>query len=124
MVFVSLKVSLAKGEYLKMIYRQLNKLDEKDFAVLRGPLESGRQSPKSIGRILILSVFLQTLLFFLTYVVAADHTKFPFKDILFYLHLVGTTILLNDGNSVQRSNRKKMIDVYRFSCTIKCERLQ
>ncbi|GEN32478.1 hypothetical protein CQU01_27160 [Cerasibacillus quisquiliarum] len=94
MVFVNLKVSLAKGEYLKMIYRQLNKLDEKDFAVLRGPLESGRQSPKSIGRILILSVFLQTLLFFLTYVVAADHTKFPFKDILFYLHLVGTAILI------------------------------
>jgi|SRR5690625_51261 len=77
-----------------MIYRQLNKLDEQDFAVLRGPLESGRQGPKSLGGILILSVFLQILLFFLTYVVAADNTKFPFKDILFYIHLVGTAILI------------------------------
>lgn len=77
-----------------MIYRQLNKLEEKDFAVLRGPLESGRQGPKTIGGILILSVFLQILLFFLTYVVAADNTKFPYKDILFYIHLVGTAILI------------------------------
>ena len=77
-----------------MIYRQLNKLEERDFAVLRGPLESGRQSPKTIGGILILSVFLQALLFSLTYLVAADNTKFPYKDILFYIHLVGTTILI------------------------------
>ncbi len=77
-----------------MIYRQLNKLEERDFAVLRGPLESGRQSPKTIGGILILSVFLQALLFSLTYLVAGDNTKFPYKDILFYIHLVGTAILI------------------------------
>src|SRR5690625_2191697 len=77
-----------------MIFRKLNKLEEKDFAVLRGPLESGRQSPKSFGGILIISIFLQALLFFLTYVVAADNTKFPYKDILFYIHLIGTAILI------------------------------
>lgn len=77
-----------------MIYKKLGQLQEKDFAVLRGPLESGRQSPSSFGGILVLSVFLQSLLFFLTYVVAADNTKIPYRDILFYIHLVVTVILI------------------------------
>ncbi|MEI3613002.1 hypothetical protein [Pseudogracilibacillus sp. SO30301A] len=50
-----------------MIFKKLNNLDEQDFAVLRGPFESGRQSPKSLGGTLVLSIFFQVLLFFLIY---------------------------------------------------------
>ncbi len=39
------------------------KLKEEDFAVLRGPLESGRQSPSSLGAMFILSLFLHPLFF-------------------------------------------------------------
>ncbi|SDZ50753.1 hypothetical protein SAMN05421736_11546 [Evansella caseinilytica] len=65
----------------------LNKLSEKDFVVLRGPFVSGRQNLNSIAGILILSIFLQALMFFLTYVVAGDRSIFPHIDILFHVHL-------------------------------------
>ncbi|APH03503.1 ABC transporter ATPase [Bacillus weihaiensis] len=52
-------------------------LTAKDFAVLRIPLESGRQSPDSVGGILFLGIFLQWLLYFLTYYVAGAYTRFP-----------------------------------------------
>lgn len=35
------------------------KLTEEDFAILRGPFESGRQSPTFMGAALFLSIFLQ-----------------------------------------------------------------
>ncbi len=72
----------------------LKELKEEDFAVLRGPLESGRQSPTSFSAILLLSVFLQSLTFVLTYVVAADETIFPYKDQVFVTHLVITAMLI------------------------------
>ena len=50
----------------------LKKLKKKDFAVLRGPLESGRQSPDSLGMALLLSIFLQALLYYVTYHIAAE----------------------------------------------------
>ena len=65
----------------------LSKLEE-DFEVLRGPLESGRQSPASLSPMLIISVFLQPLMLMLTYVVAADASIFPYKEIMFVIHLI------------------------------------
>jgi|SRR5690625_480996 len=70
------------------------KLSEEDFAVLRGSLESGRQSPNALGGILILSIFLQGLMFVLTYFVAADSTFYPNQTIIFILHLVITIIFI------------------------------
>lgn len=72
----------------------LRKLQEEDFAVLRGPLESGRQRPASLAMMLILSVFLQLLMFILTYVVAAYDTIFPYKNIIFVIHLFMTGVLI------------------------------
>ena len=72
----------------------LNKLKEEDFEVLRGPFESKRQSPNSLGPMLILSAFLQALMFFLTYVVLADSTSYPFREQLFSIHLVVTIVLI------------------------------
>ena len=50
----------------------LHKLKEKDFAVLRGPLESGRQSPDSLAGALFLLIFLQALIYYVTYYIAAE----------------------------------------------------
>lgn len=72
----------------------MKKFKEEDFVVLRGPLESGRQSPSNFSAMFILSVFLQALMFFLTYVVAADDSIFPFKENLFYFHLFITGLLI------------------------------
>ncbi|MEC5425180.1 hypothetical protein QGM71_16970 [Virgibacillus sp. C22-A2] len=72
----------------------LKKLTEEDFAVLRCPLESGRQSPSALAPILVLSIFLQALMFVLTYVVAADATLFPYKEEMFVIHLLITGILM------------------------------
>jgi len=70
------------------------KLTEEDFAVLRKPLESGRQNPSSFAAILILSIFLQALMFFLTYIVAADSSLYPNMEIIFVTHLIVTSILI------------------------------
>lgn len=55
--------------------------------VFRGPLESGRQSPGALSVTLLLFLFIQPLMFFLTYVVAGDATIYPNKDKMFILHL-------------------------------------
>lgn len=74
-----------------------NKLTEEDFAVLRGPLESGRQSPNSLATTLILGIFLQALIFYLTYYVAAEYTVYPNVDTIFKIHfwLTAAFILLS-----------------------------
>lgn len=72
----------------------LNQLHEKDFYVLRGSLKSGRQSPKNLAFAVFLSIFIQPLIFFLTYVVAADTTIYPYKDILMNVHLWITIALV------------------------------
>ncbi|WP_121640024.1 hypothetical protein [Virgibacillus sp. Bac330] len=72
----------------------LNNLYEEDFSVLRGPLKSGRQSPNSMAGMLIFSIFLQIFMFVLIYIVAADRSIFPFKEILKIVHLVLTIILI------------------------------
>ena|SRR5690625_2130530 len=90
MLFIKSKVGLVKFTGGTIM---LSKLSEEDFSVLRGSFESGRQSPNSFGGILILSVFLQGLMFFLVYVVAADRSIYPYKEIMFSIHL-GITIIL------------------------------
>lgn len=63
-----------------------NKLTEEDFAVLRGPLESGRQNPNSLAAVLLLGIFLQALLFYLTYYIAAESTVYPNLDRIYEIH--------------------------------------
>ncbi|MBO0589713.1 hypothetical protein [Sporosarcina sp. E16_8] len=63
------------------------KLTVKDFEVLRGPLESGRQSPPALAGALILSVFLQALLFALEYFMVGNATVYPYKDEILKVHL-------------------------------------
>lgn len=74
-----------------------NKISEEDFAILRGPLESGRQSPTSLATTLILGIFLQALIFYLTYYVAAEYTVYPNVDTIFTIHfwLTAAFILLS-----------------------------
>ena len=88
---MTIEVSLTWEGALPLL---LNKLSEEDFMVLRGPLESGRQSPGSLSGVLVLSLFLQPIMFFVTYVVAADSTMFPNKDIMFTIHLWITAIIM------------------------------
>lgn len=75
----------------------LKKLSEEDFVVLRGPLESGRQSPNSLASILLLGIFLQALIFYLTYFVAAKYTVYPNVDSIqtFHFWLTAAFILLS-----------------------------
>src|SRR5699024_12838466 len=89
MLFIKSKVGLVKFTGGTIM---LSKLSEEDFFVLRGSFESGRQSPNSFGGILIFSVFLQGLMFFLVYVVDADGTIYLFREIMFSIHL-GVTIM-------------------------------
>ncbi|GCD82983.1 hypothetical protein PTHTG4_20460 [Parageobacillus thermoglucosidasius] len=62
------------------------KLSAEDFAALRGPFESGRQSPGNLGGILFLSVFLQSLVYGLEYFVAADASIYPNKERILMIH--------------------------------------
>ncbi|WP_234400655.1 hypothetical protein [Virgibacillus senegalensis] len=66
----------------------LGNLAEEDFFVLRGPFESGRQSPRNLGAMLILSIPFHILMFFLAYVAAADSSAFPYITTLLWAHLV------------------------------------
>ena len=71
-----------------------SKLTEEDFDVLRGPLESGRQSPANLGPILILSIFLQALLFALVYFMTAPYTIYPYKAEILNVYVWSTFILV------------------------------
>jgi len=71
----------------------LRKLNEEDFEVLRGPFESGRQSPGALSGALILSIFCQALLFALEYFMAGRYTVYPYKDQILLFHFVFTLIL-------------------------------
>lgn len=71
-----------------------SKLTEEDFGVLRAPLESGRQAPAALGGVLVLSVFLQALLFALEYFVAGYATVYPYKEEILTAHLWFTGVLI------------------------------
>ncbi|WP_147536186.1 hypothetical protein [Bacillus marasmi] len=69
------------------------KLTEEDFSVLRGPFESGRQSPTLMGVALFLSIFLQALFWYLEYHFM-DNTTYPnAKEIVTY-HFWFTAVLI------------------------------
>ena len=72
----------------------LGKLPEEDFEVLRGPLESGRQSPGSLSFALILGIFLQPLLYTLEYFVAADASIYPYLKEILNVHFWLTSVLV------------------------------
>ena len=73
----------------------LRKFNEDDFAVLRGPLESRRQSPSSLGAGLILSIVLQVLFLFLEYFVAGDYSNiYPHKDKILAIHVLITLTIV------------------------------
>ncbi len=65
-----------------------------DFAVLKGPLESGRQSPSSLSFALLISIFLQPLMFYLTYYVAAETTLFPNVEKVQVIHFWITAAII------------------------------
>ncbi|WP_420849937.1 hypothetical protein [Psychrobacillus vulpis] len=67
---------------------------EEDFRVLRGPFESGRQTPGNLGFTLIISIFLQAMLYALEYFMAADSTIFPYKDNILQVHFWLTVVLV------------------------------
>ncbi|WP_420768985.1 hypothetical protein ACNR9V_08900 [Parageobacillus thermoglucosidasius] len=69
------------------------KLSAEDFAALRGPFESGRQSPKHLGDMLFLSIFLQGLMYALGYFVIADASIYPNKDKILTIHFWITLII-------------------------------
>lgn len=72
----------------------LGSLKEEDFKVLRAPLESGRQSPANFGPILVLSIFLQALMYWLEYFVAGYASVYPYKDQILIIHFWFTVILI------------------------------
>ncbi|WP_147536196.1 hypothetical protein [Bacillus marasmi] len=71
----------------------MKKLSEGDFAVLRGPFESGRQSPSNMGATLFLFVLIQSLLWYLEFDFL-DNTTYPnAKEIVTY-HFWFTAVLV------------------------------
>lgn len=72
----------------------LKKLSEQDFAVLRGPLESGRQSPNSLASVLVLGILLQALFFYLTYNIAGKYTIYPNFESIQTVHMWFTGIII------------------------------
>lgn len=72
----------------------LSRLKVEDFELLKEPLESGRQSRESLSFALLLSVFLQALLYYLTYYVAAEITIFPNITAIQEAHFWITIILI------------------------------
>ena len=72
----------------------LNSYKEKNFAALRGPLESGRQSPSNLAFILLIGFFMQPLFFFLANYVLGDETNFTYAFEVKIAHMVLTIILM------------------------------
>ncbi|MEZ0116918.1 UNVERIFIED_ORG: hypothetical protein ABRZ91_000875 [Heyndrickxia coagulans] len=71
----------------------LKKLEERDFAVLREPLEF-RQTPDSLAGALLLAIFLQLLMYYLTYHVATRDSYFPNVNVIQKCHWWLTMILI------------------------------
>lgn len=69
------------------------RLSERDFHALRIPLESGRQSPQSLGGTLFLGIFMQALFFYLIYS-QVDSTHYPNIGHIYTVHLWITILLI------------------------------
>lgn len=68
------------------------RLEERDFFTFRDALQE-RQSTSSLGFILILSIFLNAVMFLLAYVVVYDYSIYPNKEKIFKIHLYSVVIL-------------------------------
>ncbi|MEI3613003.1 hypothetical protein [Pseudogracilibacillus sp. SO30301A] len=77
-----------------MICKKLNNLDEQDFAVLRGPFESGRQSPKSLGGTLLLGIVFQVLMLYMVYDISEGDSLFRFKETILLVYSTFSVILI------------------------------
>jgi len=73
------------------------KLSEEDFEVLKEPLKSGRQAPDAIAGTLVLTIFLQAILFALEYFVVGQGTIYPYKEEILTIHfwITGGLILFS-----------------------------
>ena len=73
------------------------KLSEEDFEVLKEPLKSGRQAPDAIAGTLVLTIFLQAILFAMEYFVVAQGTIYPYKEEILTIHfwITGGLILFS-----------------------------
>lgn len=69
------------------------KLSVEDFATLRGPFESGRQSPSLLGVALVLTLFIQSLCLYLEYDFAKS-TNYPNADKILVVHFWLTIFIL------------------------------
>ncbi|MFP7168909.1 hypothetical protein [Terribacillus sp. 7520-G] len=67
-------------------------LEEMDFWALRNSLET-RQSISSLGAVLIVSIFLNAILFLLVYVVVFEYSIYPNKEDIYKAHLYITIVL-------------------------------
>ncbi|MBV6684938.1 hypothetical protein KV679_14590 [Bacillus sp. JRC01] len=71
----------------------LRDVPESHFYVLKGPFESGRQSPAALTPSLIVSVFISWLLYFLTYTLMEDSSAFPAIGLVKGAHFYITILL-------------------------------
>lgn len=71
-----------------------SKLKEKDFEVLRIPLESGRQGPSQLAIALILGAIFMPMIYALEYYVAAYDSIFPYKQEILEVHFWFTGVLV------------------------------
>ncbi|SEO94624.1 hypothetical protein SAMN04488134_12011 [Amphibacillus marinus] len=74
----------------------LKKISEMDFLVLRGPFESGRQSPGSLVGAFFLVILIQSLFLWLEHFASVE-SNFPLYRSVFVYHLwfsIGLTVLM------------------------------
>lgn len=80
-----------------MFFKSLNQMSEEYYIVLRGPLESKRQSPQSLASILLLSIFLQCIPAVIMYFILIDGwvNTFILTGIIILFTLTGLIIILS-----------------------------
>lgn len=80
-----------------MVFKKLNQLDEDNFSVLRGPLESNRQSPSSLAGALLISIFLQGVPIIIAIFILMDGwiNTFILVTTIIYFSVTGVVILLS-----------------------------
>ncbi|WP_053072425.1 hypothetical protein [Rossellomorea marisflavi] len=71
----------------------LRDVPESHFYVLKGPFESGRQSPAALTPSMIVSVFISWLLYFLTYTLMGGSSAFPAIELVKEAHFYITILL-------------------------------
>ncbi|MFD2654762.1 hypothetical protein [Gracilibacillus thailandensis] len=98
----------------------LDKLKEEDFYVLRGALESGRQSPNNFGGMLTLGIFLQILMVSITHIVLGYESQLPNKTTIFLIHSILTIaiIILSAIFAIPSVYKKREVSQYLVSIVV------